>query len=70
MSDDLRELSDKMAEVEFKYSKLLKAYNRLKLKHKNLEYQNEHLVREFWFKTDHKKSATEIRIELSIKEIV
>lgn len=32
--ENIRELSDKIAEVEFKYTRLLRAHNRLKAKHK------------------------------------
>lgn len=43
--ETIRELSDKIAEVEFKYTRLLRAHNRLKAKH-NLEYRYEELYRE------------------------
>lgn len=44
--ETIRELSDKIAEVEFKYTRLLRAHNRLKVKHKNLECRYEELNRE------------------------
>lgn len=44
--ETIRELSDKIAEVEFNYARLLKAHNRLKVKHKNLECRYEELNRE------------------------
>ncbi len=43
--ETIRELSDKIAEVEFNYARLLKAHNRLKVKHKNLECQYERMQR-------------------------
>lgn len=43
--ETIRELSDKIAEVEFNYSRLLKSYNRLKAKHKNLECRYEQMQR-------------------------
>lgn len=52
----IRELSDKIAEVEFNYSRLLKSYNRLKAKHKNLEYRYEELYRKLWVEADKQES--------------
>lgn len=43
--ETIRELSDKIAEVEFKYTRLLRAHNRLKAKHKNLECRYEQMQR-------------------------
>ena len=41
----IRELSDKLSESEFNYSKLLKVHKRLKGKHKNLQCQYEQMQR-------------------------
>lgn len=43
--ETIRELSGKIAEVEFNYTRLLKAHNRLKAKHKNLECRYEQMQR-------------------------
>lgn len=43
--ETIRELSDKIVEVEFKYTRLLRAHNRLKGKHKNLQCQYEQMQR-------------------------
>lgn len=44
--ENIRELSDKIVELEVNYARLLKAHNRLKAKHKNLECRYEQMHRE------------------------